>query len=698
MPKDKKQSAQQRARNERHPNRHLYAPTHHSHDGRVDFERDAAMAQTHQGTSTFIPVHTPNSVLAPNSRPLQNGRSFQQAFHRGSNTQHAIAGGMQHGWPPMHGYPHFRHSSHLGHALARGHQVPPPRQHFAPYPHTHWRATNHPSPQVLPCVRHTQLRETLQPTMTEPRAPAQVNQHIIGTTPSLLNYFQQQHSFLRQHVSQSYGVNSSICTPHLLPVATPSSLRLAPVHRLPQPPTDTKNSLQDGVTTKATAKTDGSTKSRVAQLQTSTKSKEPGVELNNEPFKSKAQCHQAPMRAGPSLTMRHPVTGNRIEPGPPPAASPEFEQMIANIQRDLQQAGERFRASSEAAAKPSRKRKTGADSNTQKKRRRVIAPLTSSEGSDQEAACTPTPKRIRAPLTPERKEQKRAYNNAVRSSPEYRKAENEKRTERYTNTQKQRKKKDIDFYIDNFQEKTALGPVYICVSCDRLCYRHAVINGARLLDTNTPKVALCAIGPISAEGKKWLCHTCNRYLKDGRVPPMALVNGNKFPEKPPHLDLHQLEWRLVAPRLVFMKIHQAPRGRQFKIEGNVVNVIADVANTVSELPRRRNNTDTIPVKLKRNLLFKNHTLSQNVRPEKVREAAYWLTQNGPLFQEQGITFHNLLTEPSNIEEPAPPRNLKRKLLDELKNAQEEEAKSSYEARDPTGGAGGSPNTKHGKNG
>ena len=51
----------------------------------------------------------------------------------------------------------------------------------------------------------------------------------------------------------------------------------------------------------------------------------------------------------------------------------------------------------------------------------------------------------------------------------------------------------------------------------------------------------------------------------------------KFPE-------NELECRLIAPRLAFQIIMQAPRGKQFKITGNVVNVPADVTNTVNMLP------------------------------------------------------------------------------------------------------------------
>ena len=62
------------------------------------------------------------------------------------------------------------------------------------------------------------------------------------------------------------------------------------------------------------------------------------------------------------------------------------------------------------------------------------------------------------------------------------------------------------------------------------------------------------------------------YLKKNKVPPFAGVNGMQFKTKPPFLDLNELEWRLLAPRLAFVKLMQAPRGNQLKINGNIVNV------------------------------------------------------------------------------------------------------------------------------
>ena len=69
-----------------------------------------------------------------------------------------------------------------------------------------------------------------------------------------------------------------------------------------------------------------------------------------------------------------------------------------------------------------------------------------------------------------------------------------------------------------------------------------------------------------------------KYLIKNKVPSCAAVNGMKFPNKPAFFDLTELKYRLLASRLAFRKLMQAPRGKQFKINGNIVNVPVDVRN------------------------------------------------------------------------------------------------------------------------
>ena len=112
----------------------------------------------------------------------------------------------------------------------------------------------------------------------------------------------------------------------------------------------------------------------------------------------------------------------------------------------------------------------------------------------------------------------------------------------------------------------------------------------------------------------------------------------QFPEKPSFFDVNELECRLIAPRLAFQKIFQAPRGGQLKITGNVVNVPADVSSTVNMLPRLPNETGTIKIQLKRRLQYKRSALSLNIRPLKVMQAAAWFVNTSPLYEGQGITI------------------------------------------------------------
>jgi hypothetical protein len=101
---------------------------------------------------------------------------------------------------------------------------------------------------------------------------------------------------------------------------------------------------------------------------------------------------------------------------------------------------------------------------------------------------------------------------------------------------------------------------------------------------------------------------------------------------------------LLAPRLAFQKLMQAPRGRQLNINRNIVNVPADVVNTVNMLPRFPNETSTIKVNLKRRLQYKSSALSLNFRPNKVEEADKWLVNNGNLYKDDGITFNDTWLE------------------------------------------------------
>lgn len=107
------------------------------------------------------------------------------------------------------------------------------------------------------------------------------------------------------------------------------------------------------------------------------------------------------------------------------------------------------------------------------------------------------------------------------------------------------------------------------------------------------------------DNKEWLCKTCLLAVQQDKIPTCSLANDMKFPPIPEESKLTHLEERLISPRLAFMQLKELPRGGQLNLKGNIVNVPAAVNTTVKLLPRMLDNTETIPVKLKRNLSYKH---------------------------------------------------------------------------------------------
>ena len=85
--------------------------------------------------------------------------------------------------------------------------------------------------------------------------------------------------------------------------------------------------------------------------------------------------------------------------------------------------------------------------------------------------------------------------------------------------------------IRNFHECVSFGPLYICTCCDQLWYKHSVLP-ANQLTLKNPDMVKYLQNVVSVDNIKWVCQTCYRHLKQGTVPPCAIVNGMQFPIKP----------------------------------------------------------------------------------------------------------------------------------------------------------------------
>ena len=194
--------------------------------------------------------------------------------------------------------------------------------------------------------------------------------------------------------------------------------------------------------------------------------------------------------------------------------------------------------------------------------------------------------------------------------------------------------KDIKECIEQFHSSIAVGPLYVCTCCHQTWFRKGV---CMFKNINLPTSSrLFCTKFISVNDEEWICHTCIGAIRDGKVPKLSVANGMKWPDKPPELDLHQLEERLIALRIPFMQIRELPRGGQYSLKGNVINVPVDIQPTINCLPRPMDENFTVAIQLKKKLAYKKVDFKENVRPLRVLSALHWLMNNSQLYKKSGI--------------------------------------------------------------
>ena len=194
--------------------------------------------------------------------------------------------------------------------------------------------------------------------------------------------------------------------------------------------------------------------------------------------------------------------------------------------------------------------------------------------------------------------------------------------------------KDIKECIKQFHSSIAVGPLFVCTCCHQTWFRKGV---CMLKNINLPTSSrLYCTKFTSVNDEEWICHTCVGAIRDGKVPKLSVANRMKWPDKPPELDLHQLEERLISLRIPFMQIRGLPRGGQYSLKGNVINVPVDIQPTVSCLPRPMDENFTIAIQLKKKLSYKKVDFKENVRPLKVLTALHWLVNKSELYKRSGV--------------------------------------------------------------
>ena len=183
--------------------------------------------------------------------------------------------------------------------------------------------------------------------------------------------------------------------------------------------------------------------------------------------------------------------------------------------------------------------------------------------------------------------------------------------------------KNIIYIKQKFEEAIKEGPTYICTSCNRLLYRKSVkcFSLKRYHTTQNSILNVCRTKSMSPNSKEYICNTCDKSLKSNKIPSQSVGNGLKLDDIPEELyDICPLEERLISKRLPFMQIVNLPRGGQRGIKGCVVNVPSNLSTVTNILPRIPSNCGLVPIKLKRKLKYKGHSMYQAIRPENVLTA------------------------------------------------------------------------------
>ena len=119
-----------------------------------------------------------------------------------------------------------------------------------------------------------------------------------------------------------------------------------------------------------------------------------------------------------------------------------------------------------------------------------------------------------------------------------------------------------------FKTKIRQKPVYICTSCHRLLFRKGVQLFKRAnYDSVDKEVVDQVLAPKfmieSIDGKQYICITCNRNLKQGKVPVQAKGNFMDLDPQPEVLKgFTPCGLRLICRRIPFIRLISLPRGKQ----------------------------------------------------------------------------------------------------------------------------------------
>ena len=195
--------------------------------------------------------------------------------------------------------------------------------------------------------------------------------------------------------------------------------------------------------------------------------------------------------------------------------------------------------------------------------------------------------------------------------------------------------------LQRFQESVRYGPIFTCTVCEQDMFKNSVViltdtfeEEVRKNSSELFKKVLINKHKIELKGELnvYICGTCKKHLKKGKLPAMAAANGLAvFPITDKDLNLTELENNLIAKRLMFQKIYQLPKSRMAACKDRLINIPIssnDVINTLKNLPRTPQEAGLLEVKLKRKLEYKNTHKQAYIDPKKNYKALEFLKSTG----------------------------------------------------------------------
>ena len=166
-------------------------------------------------------------------------------------------------------------------------------------------------------------------------------------------------------------------------------------------------------------------------------------------------------------------------------------------------------------------------------------------------------------------------------------------------------KSEVD-RLKRFNKAVIFGPIFVCSSCEQKMFRDNVTKidekFEKLIDSISPELFKETIPEklrlsidLEHNGKvtdnlSFICNTCKKYLKWGKIPPMSAANNLRLltlSEKD-DVKLTELENNLIAQNIIFQKVFQLPKSRWSATKDRLVNIpisSSDVMNTITNLPR-----------------------------------------------------------------------------------------------------------------